>query len=287
MYQFQYYNLAPSPHPAQTLLERLSRCPREPDLLCYAARAGSALLCRAWLKAYHRLTIIGRENLPASGPFVLVANHSSHLDTLCLLAALPMHKLHNTYPAAAADYFFTSVPRIAFAAVCINAMPFGRADHVRQTMTMCREILSGGENVLIVFPEGTRTTDGKVGAFRRGIGDLVAGRKVHVVPCHLEGAFEAMPRGRWFPRPRKLTLRIGSPMNFEDRDASKADAIEISAQLRDAVVALRAIPSPGTPGEGEGGGFEISALDSRIQKTPTPALPRGTRGGGTAEGVLS
>jgi 1-acyl-sn-glycerol-3-phosphate acyltransferase len=236
-YQFQY-NLAADLE--QTLLARLGRCPREPDLLCYALRSTSALLCRAWLRAYHGLRIVGKENLPTSGAFVIVSNHSSHLDALCLLAALPVRKLHNTYPAAAADYFFTSVPRIAFAAVCLNALPFGRLDHVRQSMAMCREVLAAeGDNVLIVFPEGTRTTDGKVGAFRRGIGSLVAGRRVPVVPCHLEGTAAAMPKGAWFPRPRKLTLRIGTPMRFDDRPPTKADAFQIGQELRDAVLALK------------------------------------------------
>jgi 1-acyl-sn-glycerol-3-phosphate acyltransferase/long-chain acyl-CoA synthetase len=220
------------------LAARLSRCPREPGPLCHALRSGAATLCRVWLKAYHRLTIVGRDNLPTEGSFVIVSNHASHLDALCLLAALPMRKLHQTYPAAAADYFFTSVPRLAFAVVCINALPFHRLAHVHQSMAMCREVLGSGDNVLIVFPEGTRTTDGKVGAFRRGVGDLVAGRNVPVVPCHLEGAFEALPKGSRFPRPRRLTLRIGSPRTFADRSATKAEALEICRELRDAVVSL-------------------------------------------------
>jgi 1-acyl-sn-glycerol-3-phosphate acyltransferase len=231
------YNLAADA--LEPLIARLSHCPRrEPSLVCDAIRRSSAVLCRAWLRVYHRFEIAGLENLPASGPYILVANHASHLDALCLLAALPMSKLHKTYPAAAADYFFTSVPRVAFAAICMNAMPFHRQEQIRQSIATCRQILGAGENVLIVFPEGTRTTDGKVGAFRRGVGDLVAGRKVPVVPCHLFETFRAMPRGSWFPRPRKLRLTIGQPMMFDDRHATKQDAMQISSELRQAVLAL-------------------------------------------------
>lgn len=234
MYQFQYITAVDL---ADTLIGRLTRCPRQPDVLCYGTRLVSAALLRTWLKLYHRFTIEGRENLPQSGPFVLVANHASHLDALCLLSALPMSKLHEVYPAAAADYFFSSVPRMALSAVCMNAVPFHRLEHVRQSMAACREILRSG-NVLILFPEGTRTTDGKVGAFRRGIGQLVAGRNVPVVPCHLEGTFRAMPKGTLVPRPRKLTLRIGRPMRFSDRTTAKQDTIDIANELWAAVCAL-------------------------------------------------
>jgi 1-acyl-sn-glycerol-3-phosphate acyltransferase/long-chain acyl-CoA synthetase len=234
MYQFQYLSTADLD---QSLLARLGRCPREPNVLCYAARSASAMLCRAYLRLYHRLHIVGRENLPARGPLVIVSNHASHLDVLCLLAALPLGKVHHAYPAAAADYFFTSIPRMALSAICINALPFGRLDHVRQSMSLCRQVLDAG-HVLIVFPEGTRTTDGKVGAFRRGIGELVAGRNVPVVPCHLGGTFAALPRGRRLPRPLRLTLHIGRPLSFAHRERAKAETIVISNELRDEVIAL-------------------------------------------------
>jgi len=64
--------------------------------------------------------LTGRENLPAAESFVLVANHSSHLDALCLVSALPLRKLHRVFPAAAADYFFKSLPRIWIAAAVVN-----------------------------------------------------------------------------------------------------------------------------------------------------------------------
>src|SRR5687768_5303317 len=59
---------------------------RQPGLVVRGLRRGVALAVRGVLRSYNRLTIVGRENLPADGPFVLVANHSSHLDVLCLLA---------------------------------------------------------------------------------------------------------------------------------------------------------------------------------------------------------
>src|SRR5437868_4285524 len=98
----------------QPLIEKLRRFPREPDLLVYGMRVVAASISRCWLRLYHGLSVIGRENLPTDRSFVLVANHASHLDTLCLLAALPFGKLHHAFPAAARDYFFVNAPRVFF-----------------------------------------------------------------------------------------------------------------------------------------------------------------------------
>src|SRR5690242_18276581 len=125
----------------QSLVDRLRRFPREPDITVYALRSLAALTVRAWLKVYHRLKITGADNLPKEGSYVMVANHSSHLDALCLLSALPLRKLHRAFPAAAQDYFFVSIPRTAIAAVVVNALPFARTAHIRHSMDLCRHLL--------------------------------------------------------------------------------------------------------------------------------------------------
>jgi 1-acyl-sn-glycerol-3-phosphate acyltransferase len=219
----------------QSLVERLRRFPREPDLSVYALRSMTALVMRAWLRVWHRLDISGREHLPAEGSFVIVANHASHLDALCLLAALPLGKLHRAFPAAAADYFFQSVPRVWLAAVVVNALPFARQTHVRQSLDLCRTLLANPGNVLILFPEGTRSTTGQLGRFKPGIGALLAGCNVPVLPCHLDGAFRAWPKGRLLPRPAKLRLDIGTPRSFSALPPGKETALAIAAELEHAV----------------------------------------------------
>ena len=217
------------------LVERLKQFPREPEMLVYGLRSLAALILRGWLRTYHRLEIHGRENLPRDKSFVLVANHTSHLDTLCLLAALPLRKLHRAFPAAAADYFFESVPRIWIAAVVVNALPFGRQTHIKQSLVLCQHLLENPGNVLIIFPEGTRSSTGSMGRFKPGIGALVAGRDVPVLPCYLSGAFNAWPKGRLCPQPVKLRLRIGEPRTFALVTPGKEAAGAIAAELEDAV----------------------------------------------------
>jgi 1-acyl-sn-glycerol-3-phosphate acyltransferase len=229
----------PAPDLEQSLAERLRTFPRYPDMTLYAARAALQLVTRAYLKVYHRLVIHGREHLPLNESFVMVCNHTSHLDTVSLLAALPVRRVHRTFPAAAADYFFSSVPRSALSVLFVNALPFDRQARGAQSLEVCRQLLARRGHVVILFPEGTRTLNGEVGQFRSGIARLVAGERTPVVPCHLDGGFRAFPKGAALPRPRRLTLSIGRPMRFPDDVPGDREAMaRICMTLREAVVAL-------------------------------------------------
>ena len=214
-----------------SLSEALRGFPREPEMLHYALRSIAAVTLRMWLGLYHRLSIDGREHLPAAGSFVIVCNHTSHLDTLCLLAAVPLRKIHRTFPAAAADYFFSSLPRSAISAILINALPFDRKVKGAESLAVCAELLKNEGNVLILFPEGTRTTDGDMGRFRSGIGRLVAGTEFPVVPCYLTGGTAAWPKGTLLPRPRKLRLRIGQPQSYRGSTPERRDVVKICEDL--------------------------------------------------------
>ena len=107
----------------------------------YLLRTITALLIRAWLRLYHRLEIQSAERLPIGQSFIMVANHQSHLDALSLTAAIPLRYLHRAFPAAAADYFFKSVPRSAFSSIVINGLPFDRQARGADSLTLCRELL--------------------------------------------------------------------------------------------------------------------------------------------------
>ena len=215
---------------------RLRRFPREPDVIVYSFRAIIALLIRGLLRLYLRFEIVGRENLPDDNEsFVMVANHSSHLDALCLLAALPLGRLHRAFPVAAEDYFFRGLPRTWFAAVAMNALPFGRQLRVRESLTVCARLLAEPGNVLVIFPEGTRSKTGALQPFKPGIGALLAETEVNVLPCHVEGAFRAWPKGRRLPRPRKVRLIIGAARSYRGKEEAGA----IAAELRRAVEGLK------------------------------------------------
>jgi len=228
----------PSPSIDASMSETLRNFPREPTMLAYSVRSMAALILRGWMRIYHRMTVDGRENLPMSGSYILVCNHTSHLDTMSLLCSVPLRQIHRTFPAAAADYFFSSLPRSAFSAVLINALPFDREIRGAESLTVCSELLKNAGNVLIIFPEGTRTTTGDMARFRSGIGRLVVGTDLPVVPCHLSGGTKAWPKGKAFPRPRKLRLRVGEPQTFEHLEKNSNSVHKICSDLEESVAKL-------------------------------------------------
>jgi len=223
----------------QAPIDRLRKFPREPDMLVYALRSLCALIIRGLLRICNRFEIVGHDHLRTNRSLVIVANHCSHLDTLCLLAALPLRKLHRAFPAAASDYFFHSVHRVWAAAILVNALPFARENRVRKSLSLCQQLLADPGTILIIFPEGTRSITGELGEFKSGIGALVAGKDISVVPCFIEGSFRAWPKGSNFPLPRKVRLIVGARRNYRDRAADKIEIGSIAAELRETVDELR------------------------------------------------
>ena len=221
-----------------SFVNRLKQCPREPDPLVYAARVTAAVAIRAFLRTYNCFDIVGREHLPREGSFVLVANHASHLDAVALLSALPLRSLHRAYPLAARDYFCANELRFALTAIIANVMLFDRNSKSADGLKLCQRMLEGRDNVLVMFPEGTRSIDGRVGMFRRGVGLMLAGAPFPVVPCYLDGTFRAWPKGSLIPRPTRVRLAIGKARTYERIEPNDAGALHICADLRGAVLAL-------------------------------------------------
>ena len=229
------WTYTPSPLLDKSLTEQLTTFPRDPTLPVYGIRFLGMLFLKAFFATYFRLRIQGRGRIPESGPFVLVANHSSHLDAVALACALPARQWHHAYAAAAQDYFFQGFFRSLVAVFFTNAVPFDRREDPRRSLELCADLLHVSHEALIMFPEGTRSPDGEVHEFRSGVGRLVAGTEVPVVPAYIAGAHRAWPKGSAIPRPRRITIAIGEPRTFPSVSSPR----EVSAHLRDAVLELR------------------------------------------------
>jgi 1-acyl-sn-glycerol-3-phosphate acyltransferase len=189
-------------------------------------------------RLFHRLKIQGAELIPADRSFVLVANHCSHLDALVLASSLPLHLRARVYPIAAGDTFFNKPVTAAMSAVFINALPMWRRGAVSHSLADLRARLDAERCAFIIFPEGTRSRDGTMSPFKAGLGMLLAGTSIPVVPCKLWGTYEAMPPGRRWPRPHPIRLHVGKPLTFQTTGNDRAAWNAIAREVESAVAAI-------------------------------------------------
>lgn len=221
---------------------RLLSVRRESGLISNLTRHAWWLSTSGYLRTFHRLRIRGREHLPMKPPFVMVANHSSHLDIMMMAAGLPLRLRDSAYPIAAGDTFFETPGMMLFSWMMLSALPMWRKKCMRHAIEDLRTRLLEEPVIYILFPEGTRTRDGEMGRFKPGLGMLVAETDVPVVPCHIRGAFQALPSGRSIPRPHALRLAIGEPLSFREMSNDRAGWNLIASRTRDEVEALVSSP---------------------------------------------
>ena len=173
---------------------------------------------------YAQRRIAGLEHLEGvEGPVIFVANHCSHVDTPVLLLSLPAKPRRRTAVAAAADYFYTSWLLAAGVSLAFGTVPIDRRGHGADADIA--HLLDDGWS-LLVFAEGTRSRDGRVGRMRSGAAALAAEHGLPIVPVHISGTREAMPIGRrWMVRPdhggrwarHTISVSFGTPINVENR----------------------------------------------------------------------
>ena len=174
-----------------------------------------------------RARLFGREHLPVRSPVILACNHQSFLDPPIIgsLAGRPLHFM-------ARDSLFR-VPGLGRLIRWHNAFPVkSGATDIASFKTSMRILRSDG--ALLVFPEGTRSRDGKVAKCQPGIIHLARRAEVPILPVAIVGAFEAWPRSAILPRPSPLFVQFGRlicPGSFDNLDAREA-AIQLTHRLR-------------------------------------------------------
>ncbi|HUR87049.1 MAG TPA: 1-acyl-sn-glycerol-3-phosphate acyltransferase [Solirubrobacteraceae bacterium] len=154
---------------------------------------------------YFRMQRIGREHIPTSGPLIIASNHRSFMDPF----VIGMMLRRPTYFVAKTELFHKRF--VAWFLSSLGAFPVERGRGDSDAMTTAREILERGD-VVVIFPEGTRTRPGALGEPKRGVGRLALETGAPVVPIALIGT-EAVRRG-WRIRPHKVRIRAGRPLRF-------------------------------------------------------------------------
>ncbi len=202
--------------------------------LASAASACLYGLTQMLIRPFFRLRVVGRDAVPETGPLILAPNHVSDLDPFVLGTALPYRVMRRTWWSAEARRAFGSRAGRTLARV-VHMFPVDdRAPAA--SLEIAGDVLDRG-HILVWFPEEWRSPDGELLPFRPGIGALIARTGARVLPCCIEGTFEAMPRNARLPRPRPVTVAFGEPVAAKDLipDPPPPDDREVHRSIANAV----------------------------------------------------
>jgi 1-acyl-sn-glycerol-3-phosphate acyltransferase len=179
-------------------------------------------VCHYWIRVafdmFFRGEVAGVENLPASGAFLIAANHESHLDPPLIGAHVPRQMSFfarkTLWSGGLATWWLNAV----------GTIPVDRdGGHDVSGLKRVLRVLAEGK-VTILFPEGTRSPDGQLQSPKPGVGFIVCKTQVPVVPARIFGSFEAFGKGMKLPRPAPTTVVFGKPIPpsvYDDPSAGK------------------------------------------------------------------
>lgn len=175
----------------------------------------SDLFWQAGRFIYHhwfQLQSQGLEYLPLDQPFLLAANHTSHLDAAAVMVALT-HQVDRVAVLGAKDYFFNFALKEQLFRTFFNMIPFERQGSFLEALHECQQVLAPRCPILL-FPEGTRSQTGELQSFQAGLGFLALKLQTPVIPVHIEGAYQALPKGRWVPQKQPIRVSFGAPIEL-------------------------------------------------------------------------
>ncbi|KFA92636.1 AMP-binding protein [Archangium violaceum] len=157
--------------------------------------------------------VTGKPFIPMNRNFLVIANHTSHLD-MGLVKVVLGDQGQRLTTLAARDYFFDTPLKRAYFENFTDLIPMDRHGSLRESLRLAGSALRQGFNLLI-FPEGTRSVTGELLEFKPTLGYLALTYGVDVLPIYLKGAFEALPKGRMLPKSRELEAHIGPALTYE------------------------------------------------------------------------
>ncbi|MDD5555903.1 MAG: lysophospholipid acyltransferase family protein, partial [bacterium] len=173
-------------------------------------------LYRLFFATAFRWEVEGLEHIPATGGAVLAVNHASALDPPLAGAAL-RRKIWYVGRAT-----LVRNRLVEFILACQHLIPITRGEaDLGATKRIIRLIRSG--NIVLMFPEGTRSEDGALGLAREGIGMFISRARTDVIPCYISGAWRALPKGCLLPRPRKIRVAYGPLIRYGDLERFPRD----------------------------------------------------------------
>lgn len=186
-----------------------------------------AKMLKLYFRIYNRLSIRGKENIPAHGPFILAPNHQSYIDGAVVMSGIGWSHIKECYFYATEDHVKGWLTK--WMARHSNVVVMERSN-LKTSIQKLAEILRLGKNIMI-FPEGSRTHTGELGTFKKTFAILSKELSIPIVPVCIKGAYDALPRGRHFITPNKITVEFLPPV--DPQEAQSYD--ELSQQVKDVI----------------------------------------------------
>jgi long-chain acyl-CoA synthetase len=183
-----------------------------------------------------RMRVEGLENLPHKGPFIIAPNHVSYLDAFAVAAALHHSVLRRTYWAGWTGAAFGN-PLTRLISRLAQVVPVDPGRPGLSSLAFGAAVLRRGQN-LVWFAEGERSPTGSLQPFKAGVGMLLGYYPVPIVPAFIRGTYEAMPRGRFLRRLKKVTVTFGDPVDPLGLDEASRSQDRIVEVLHERVAEL-------------------------------------------------
>jgi len=169
-------------------------------------------------KVFFSIKAEGAENVPKEGAYILYGNHTSFLDGPAIGACLPRRHVFQIFYFVFGPYFFRPFIKNRVLRNLVKMgrfIPFDFSTHFLEALRSCYFVLKHGKG-LCFFPEGLRSTDGKIGEFKKGFGVLAKETGAMLVPVAIDGAHEAWPSTAKYPKRYPIRVRFGKPLLPQD-----------------------------------------------------------------------
>lgn len=166
---------------------------------------GARIFFSLFCKTYIQLSVLGQENIPKTGGVIIASNHQSALDVPLMSLGIPREA---RFPGKA-ELFRSSLVRIFL--LSLGGFPLLRGEGDRKAISFSQTVVERGD-ILVLFPEGTRSRNGTISPFHRGLGLMSIRTGAPIVPSVLIGSGKVMGVGTRFPRPGKISIEFSAPI---------------------------------------------------------------------------
>lgn len=191
------------------------------------------ILCKIFLRIFLAVEVVGMENIPSQGAFILAGNHASYLDPVVFGIACPRPLCYLAKSELFENSFFGWLLRK------VNAYPLKRNTSDVGAIKQALRQLKGGKGI-ILFPEGTRGSGSGFKKGMAGVGFLARKANVPVIPAFVKGTDEALPKGAKFIKRSRIKVIFGQPIHCHDQNTLTDE--DMAVAVMKAIVLLQSAP---------------------------------------------